>query len=130
MKKQTGTCDFFFDAKTNIVCHIRKVVWNECNQDCRTTGCYNLDLKKRKENGERIDSRNIKKHKNDILRIATEFVMEQIETLPADIHSDIKEFLSMLETEPFEANLLKEYDLSNKEVTARLRQIYNLSIEE
>lgn len=89
-----------------------------------------LDLKKRKENGERIDSRNIKKHKNDILRIATEFVMEQIETLPADIHSDIKEFLSMLETEPFEANLLKEYDLSNKEVTARLRQIYNLSIEE
>lgn len=88
-----------------------------------------LDLKKRKENGEHVDSRDIKKHKNDILRIATEFAMEQIEILPEDIHTDIKEFLNILETEPFEANLLKEYNLSNKEVTAQLRHIYNLSIK-
>lgn len=88
-----------------------------------------LDLKERKENGGYVDSRDIKKHKNDILRIATEFVMEQIETLPEDIHTDIKEFLNMVETEPFEANLLKEYGLSNRDVTTQLRQIYNLSTE-
>ena len=55
--------------------------------------------------------------------------MKQIETLPESIYIDLKEFINMVETEPFETNLLKTYGLSNKEVTAQLRQIYNLSME-
>lgn len=82
------------------------------------------DLKQRKANGEHVDSRDIKKHKNDILRIATEFIMEQIETLPENIITDIKEFINAIEADPFDANLLKEYGLTNKEVEERLRQIY------
>lgn len=41
-----------------------------------------LDLSERKEKGENVDSRDIKKHKNDILRIATEFILEKINDLP------------------------------------------------
>ena len=35
-----------------------------------------LDLSERRENGEHIDSKNIKKHKNDIMRILLKNVMD------------------------------------------------------
>lgn len=40
-----------------------------------------LDLSARKANGEHVDSRDIKKHKNDILRIAMEFILEKTDAL-------------------------------------------------
>ena len=83
-----------------------------------------FDLSERKSNGEHVDSRDIKKHKNDILRIAMEFVLEKIEELPENVHIDMKNFIEKLNDEPFEKNLLKEYGLSNADVLARLRQLY------
>ena len=83
-----------------------------------------LDLNSRRENGERVDSRDIRKHKNDILRIAMEFVLEKTEVLPESIHIDMKNFLEKLSEEPFEKNLLKEYGLSNADVLSRLEQLY------
>lgn len=83
-----------------------------------------LDLSERKSKGEHIDSRDIKKHKNDILRIAMEFVLEKTELLPENVHIDMKSFIEKLNDEPFEKKLLKEYGLSNADVIARLRQLY------
>ena len=83
-----------------------------------------LDLSARKANGEHVDSRDIKKHKNDILRIAMEFVLEKTDVLPEAVHTDIKDFIEKLEEEPFDKNLLKTYGLANGEVVARLQQLY------
>lgn len=83
-----------------------------------------LDLSARKEKGEHVDSRDIKKHKNDILRIAMEFVLEKTEVLPENVHTDMQTFIEKLYAEPFDKNLLKEYGLSNDDVVARLRQLY------
>lgn len=83
-----------------------------------------LDLSERKTKGDHINSRDIKKHKNDILRIATEFVLEKIEELPESIHIDMKSFVEKLNDEPFEKNLLKGYGLSNTDVLVRLQQLY------
>lgn len=83
-----------------------------------------LDLKERKDKGERVDSRDIKKHKNDILRIAVEFVLEKIDVLPENVHKDMEKFIVMLENESFDMNLLKEYGVSSDDVIARLRQLY------
>ena len=83
-----------------------------------------LDLSERKTKGDHVNSRDIKKHKNDILRIATEFVLEKIEELPESIHIDMKSFVEKLNDEPFEENLLKGYGLSNTDVLVRLQQLY------
>ena len=83
-----------------------------------------LDLSLRKANGEHVDSRDIKKHKNDILKIAMEFVLEKAEVLPQSIHIDMKNFLEKVDEDPFEHNLLKEYGLSNDDVLSRLEQLY------
>ena len=61
--------------------------------------------------------------KNDILRIATEFVLEKMEELPESIHIDMKSFIEKLKDEPFEKNLLKGYGLSNTDVLVRLQQL-------
>ncbi len=84
-----------------------------------------LDLSARKAKGEHVDSRDIKKHKNDILRIAMEFVLEKTEALPENVHTDMKEFIEKLEEEPFDKNLLKDYGLSNGDVVGRLQQLYS-----
>lgn len=85
-----------------------------------------LDLSVRKESGEHVDSRDIKKHKNDILRIATEFVLQKTKMLPQNVHNDMKIFVQKLIDEPFDKNLLKEYGLSNEDVLYRLQELYSL----
>ena len=59
-----------------------------------------LDLNTRKEAGETIDSRNIKKHKNDVIRLALTLTDEQKISLPDTISSDMQKFIEILENNP------------------------------
>ena len=54
-----------------------------------------IDLKARKDAGETIDSRNIKKHKNDVIRLALTLSEEQKFNLPDTILSDMKYFIEI-----------------------------------
>lgn len=83
-----------------------------------------MDLKMRKALGEKVDSRDIKKHKKDILRITAELMLEKIEHLPEIVNTDIHSFIDSLEQEPFENNSLKEYGLENEDVVNLLNQIF------
>lgn len=85
-----------------------------------------LDLSERKENGENVDSRDIKKHKNDILRILAEFVLEEVEDLPEIVMRDVETFIKGLEVAPFDDNLLKTLGLSNKDMVDRLVELYGM----
>lgn len=51
-----------------------------------------LDLKQRKDNGETVDSNDIKKHKKDVLRIASELMLEKVTNLP----NTVKKILILL----------------------------------
>lgn len=86
-----------------------------------------LDLSDRKEKGENIDSRDIRKHKNDILRIAVEFVLECVTTLPTTVIKDMEQVIIRLEAEPFDAGVLKNYGVGNEELVDNLRKLYNMS---
>lgn len=83
-----------------------------------------LDLKQRKENGEKIDSDDIKKHKKDVLRIAAELMLESITVLPETVKTDIDSFIESLEQEPLDANSLKNYGLVNQDVIDTLRRVF------
>lgn len=86
-----------------------------------------LDLSDRKEKGENVDSRDIRKHKNDILRIAVEFVLESVTTLTTTVIKDMEQFIIRLEAEPFDAGVLKNYGVGNEELVDNLRKLYNMS---
>lgn len=83
-----------------------------------------LDLKQRKDRGEAVDSKNISKHKKDILRIAAELVLESTGELPEAVETDIRAFIDLLAQDPFDSNSLKAYGLSNEEVVEVLHRVF------
>ena len=83
-----------------------------------------LDLKQRKDRGETVDSKNISKHKKDILRIAAELVLESIGDLPEAVETDIRAFIDLLAQDPFDSNSLKAYGLRNDEVVEVLHRVF------
>ena len=58
-----------------------------------------LDLKERKLNGEQVDSKNIKKHKNDVFRLAPLITVNTRQLLGAEVAEDMRKFLSQMDDE-------------------------------
>ena len=83
-----------------------------------------LDLKSRKDLGEKVDSSDIKKHKKDVLRIASELILEKVEGLPIAVGNDIHSFIDLLEQEPFDQNSLKRYGLKNEDIMELLKKVF------
>lgn len=83
-----------------------------------------LDLKQRKENGENIDSNDIKKHKKDVLKIAAELILNKVDILPSAVKSDIDMFIESLTIDPFENNSLKTYGLKNDDIIEILKKTF------
>ena len=79
---------------------------------------------KRKDAGEKVDSSDIKKHKKDVLRVASELILEKVEELPIAVDADIHSFIDLLEQEPFDQNSLKRFGLKNEDVVEVLKQVF------
>ncbi len=58
-----------------------------------------LDLRSRKEKGKQIDEHNIRKHKNDIIRLAIMLTGESSIKLPSSIEADIREFIESINSD-------------------------------
>ena len=79
----------------------------------------------RKENGEQIDSKNIRKHKNDVFRLTElidRFQEESIET-PRKIVSDMGEFLLRMEKEDVDLKQLG-INRTKEEIIRQLASLY------
>lgn len=83
-----------------------------------------LDLMERKKAGGTVDSSDIKKHKKDILRIASELMLEKAIGLPVSVNEDIHMFIDSFEQDPFDQNSLKMYGLKNDDIVALLKQVF------
>ena len=70
------------------------------------------------------DSKKIKKHNKDILRIAAELMLERVTDLPETVLGDIYSFIDSLEQDPFDLNLLKMYGLKNEDIVSLLKDIF------
>jgi len=69
-----------------------------------------LDLSARKENGELIDSKNIKKHKNDILRLSASFEKDTHLSVSGQVKADAELFLEKIKNDSVD---LKNLDIRN-----------------
>jgi hypothetical protein len=85
-----------------------------------------VDLSGRKERGEAIDSKNIKKHKNDIIRLFT--VLDRAGTVPLaeNIRRDMEIALVRMASEPADLKSLGVSLLQLPGLIAELRRIYGL----
>lgn len=65
-----------------------------------------LDLNEWNRRGEHIDSRDLKKHRNDIIRMAAELVLERCE-LPIEVKTDMADFIEAMNVTDQEIKNLK-----------------------
>ena len=79
-----------------------------------------LDLTDRKTSGEHVDSKNIKKHKNDVFRL-TELIDPTIKiTAPQQVQTDIQEFVQRMQNENID---LKQLGLVGRTKDQILKEI-------
>ncbi len=84
-----------------------------------------MDLSERKDKGENIDSKNIKKHKNDIVRLCQLLSVGESISLPLAIKTDMIEFLKKYENSDIDPKSL-QINLKPYEVFQRLKNYYQL----
>ncbi len=85
-----------------------------------------LDLRARKANGEPIDSKKIKKHRNDVFRLFPVLTPEPITDVPASIKEDMRKFLSAMGEEEIDLAALELATRTKGEVLDNLTTIYGL----
>lgn len=66
-----------------------------------------IDLRTRKEEGERIDNRKIIKHKNDIFRLGVMLSPDPVFRLPEQLYSDVSQFCELVAGELPDTNFFK-----------------------
>ena len=85
-----------------------------------------LDLNERKAQGEHVDSKNIKKHKNDVFRLTQLLTAETRQELSAEIAADMSEFLAQNNNEDIDLKSLGFRGASKERTLEVLRQCYGL----
>jgi hypothetical protein len=87
-----------------------------------------LDLIGMRDAGEKLDEKDIKKHKNDVFRLFQIIAPDTRVVLPGSIGGDLQRFLQSVEADPPQS--LKPFGLGGtkaNEVIGTLRAIYGLS---
>ena len=85
-----------------------------------------LDLTERKAAGESVDSKNIRKHKNDVFRL-TELLDDEQDTLfhvPEAVLTDVREFIKRMASEDVDLKQLGIRGKSKEEILEELRKLY------
>ena len=85
-----------------------------------------LDLTERNQNGEHVDSKNIRKHKNDVFRLSILLTSDIRVTLSAAIRSDLEKFFSAMEAETIDLKAFGIRSQSQQEILQKLKTIYGL----
>lgn len=83
-----------------------------------------LDLKERKNKGEEIDSKNILKHKNDVFRLFLLLSPDVRVKLSDTVLLDMREFLTQIQNENIDLELLRIGRKSKDEILTILKHVY------
>lgn len=85
-----------------------------------------LDLNNRKQQGDVIDSKNIRKHRNDVFRLYRIAEPGNIVNLPANIAKDLQLFFSLISDEAIDLESLGLGTTTLESVIAELKRIYGI----
>ncbi len=85
-----------------------------------------LDLTERKEQGEHVDSKNIRKHKNDVFRLSILLTPDTKVIPPSSIQRDLETFFSAMEKETVDLKSFGIRSQSLKEIIQKMKLIYGL----
>jgi hypothetical protein len=84
-----------------------------------------LDLNEKLNRGEHVDSRDIKKHRNDVIRMSAELVLEPCE-ISETVKKDMRMFVQELRITDAELKNLKIVGVHEADIVSVLQTVYNL----
>lgn len=87
-----------------------------------------MDLTQRKEKGERIDSKDIKKHKNDVFRLFAVLDRADICPLPASIQADLEAAFMRMNEDAVNLKSLGLRAITLPELLSALAKFYDLNV--
>ncbi|WP_070329021.1 hypothetical protein [Exiguobacterium aurantiacum] len=82
-----------------------------------------LDLTERKRHNPSLSSRDIKKHKNDVTRLASLLISNEVCELPPRIQEDMNQFMELYRKDPTDPKSLK-LPITSTEIIEVLDQVY------
>ena len=85
-----------------------------------------LDLSWRKNRGESVDSKSIKKHKNDVIRLAVNMPLNSKLDVQGQIKKDAEAFLDELKNEKVDLRSLGIRGVSIDDIIERMRECYGI----
>lgn len=85
-----------------------------------------LDLSARKAAGEAVDSKNIRKHKNDVFRLSLLLRDELHIELSKRIANDMLEFITQIENEDVDMKSLGIRNIRKEDIIKQLKALYSL----
>jgi hypothetical protein len=85
------------------------------------------DLTQRKANGDKVDSKTIKKHKNDVLKISQLLSPQLRVELPDSIKDDMRIFIAGIADDPVDMRNLGLAGLTLKQIIDSIHAIYRLN---
>ena len=85
-----------------------------------------MDLTDRKAAGEHVDSKNIKKHKNDVFRL-TELLDPTVKIVtPSGVYEDMQKFVDRMENETVDVKQLGLVGRTKEQILQELVELYAL----
>ncbi|HRE74316.1 MAG TPA: hypothetical protein PLR45_06465 [Flavobacteriales bacterium] len=84
-----------------------------------------LDLRQRKQAGENIDDKHIRKHKTDIFRLALLLTGNDVFDLPVTVRKDLHEFVAIIKNELPDKSIFKEMGAGNVDVSELFSRLLN-----
>ena len=86
-----------------------------------------MDLTDRKEAGEHVDSKNIKKHKNDVFRL-TELIDPTVKIIaPSGVYDDIQKFVDRMKNETVDVKQLGLVGRTKEQILQEIKELYMLA---
>ena len=85
-----------------------------------------LDLSRRKKQGKNVDSRDIKKHKNDIFRLSMLLSPSSKINIHGDVKNDLVEFIKACEEESTDPRALGLSGFSQSDILERIKIIFGI----
>lgn len=86
-----------------------------------------MDLRKRRENGQQIDEKDIKKHRNDVFRLYQIISTEQRIYLPPEVAGDMRAFLLAVEDSKLNLSQIGIQGFTLTDAVDGLKQVYGLT---
>lgn len=85
-----------------------------------------LDLSERKAKGEQVDSKNIRKHRNDVFRLSALLAQNVRVDLSNEIREDVKTFLDSMDREQIDVKQLGLSGYNKDDIVSFLNTVYEL----